>query len=102
MRYGRCVYCGGLPVRGQTFGHVGGWRGLRRVRVEGTKLHNFVQVEIPVGAAPTTGAKVIRQNGRAQQLAPPFDHPQTCPQTTNPARHLLRYHSPRFHLSCFF
>ena len=45
---------------------------------EVTKLHNFVQVGIPVSAAPTTGTKVIRQNGRAQQLAPPFDHPETC------------------------
>lgn len=25
----------GNPVRGQTFGHVGGWEGLRRVRVRG-------------------------------------------------------------------
>ena len=43
----------GNPVRGQTFGHVGGWEGLRRVRVRGdfwwtmdkwaevTKLHNI-------------------------------------------------------------
>ena len=28
----------GNPVRGQTFGHVGGWEGLRRVRVRGRLL----------------------------------------------------------------
>ena len=48
------VYYGGNPVRGQTFGHVAGWRGIRRVRGslwwanwaigrlgEVTKLHKF-------------------------------------------------------------